>query len=149
MNQKRKRFTTALLGVSIFCSALAAQSLLSKAAATPPSPGCGYGATAGTLCQVNSDGCEVWQGINAINTCNTGTGSQHMWVFHEILPTATGQFRGVGSSGNSAYATLWCSDNGQRSVLAGLIHPNDVIRCPTFALRSVCGYAAACGAYTN
>ena len=148
MNKKRKPLISALLGAGIFCAALAAQSLLSRAAALPPSPGCGMGATAGVLCQVNSDGCELLQGISGLNSCNTGTGSTHMYVAHDILSISTGQFCGAGSSGNSAYASLFCSDGTKIVLSGGAIHPNETFSCPNFPLLSVCGNAIACASYT-
>lgn len=155
----KKKVIRAILGVGIFCSALGAQSLLSRAAALPSSPGCGLGSKAGLLCQIDSNGCEVWQGFDPINRCNTGgnTDGTFMQVMHEVLPIPNdgqphpfGGFVGNGSVGNSAYATLFCSTNGQQELYRGVIHPNDVHNCPTgFAFLSMCGSSTACSQYTQ
>src|SRR4051812_28002740 len=117
MKPRQRLLPRAALGIAVACTVL----VLGRSISMASDPLCSAGSNSGTVCYIDSNGCEIQQGIGQSNFCNSGGRPDGGIVIVQHVANDNGgdgalpggQFPLFASSGASAYATLYCSSNGQ------------------------------------
>src|SRR5262245_20630064 len=96
---------------------------------------------------IDADGCETVSGFNQHNRCNTSgrTDGLSIGITHDRMT-----FRAGGSTGATAYATLYCAADGVfgTALYRGGMMNGDALNCRgddvNYASKSVCGQRDVC-----
>jgi hypothetical protein len=147
------------------CGAITAAFILKHTAALAQATGsCGF-ANSAAGCLIDSNGCEIAQGIGLINSCNSGArpdGTTFL-LSHKVNPPAgqalsgSSEFDAFGPSGSSSFMTLYCTDNNNpaSALFRGALNAGMMKACPStqfpiaFAFRSICGPFSVCAQLPN